>query len=154
MGPTSVSQDITYTWDTWGKPINKNPKPCIRDTIANKIVNDDRCTKFSKLLKDANLYNEYNSGLANYTVLVPIDISIEDSGIYDSRELVKGYTLPVIIPFESFAQNRAAYYNTKNNNEKLFIEYNNQEVYIDRKFRIVDANIQTANGIIHFISAV
>jgi uncharacterized surface protein with fasciclin (FAS1) repeats len=153
MGPTSDSQNITYMWDSWGDAEKKTSTHCDRDSLANFISNNPRCTKFAKLLNDANLYNEYNSSLTNYTVLIPTDNSILNSSIYDSRELIKTYTLPVIIPFELLAQNMGAYYNTKNGSEKLFIEYNNGEVYVDRQFRIVDANIQTANGMIHLISS-
>lgn len=155
MAPTSVSQDITYTWDMCTSRTNRTNEACeSRNTIANFIAKDPRCAKFTMLMVDANMFNEYNGGLVNYTVLVPIDISVENSLGYDSREIVKRYTLPVKIPLALFAQNKAAYYNTKTLSSKLFIEYIDGQVYIDREFRVVQGDIQTDNGIVHLISAV
>jgi hypothetical protein len=73
--------------------------------------------------------------------------------IYDSREIIQTYTLPIRITPELFQQNNAAYYITKNSKEKLFIEYNSGEIYVDRTFRLVTPPVNTENGLVYLMES-
>ena len=133
-------------------------KPC-PGTLLDKIQNTPEFSKFSYMVKLANLEGVLNSTQANLTVFIPTDTSLKNinDNIFINMDsttawyIVKTSIIKNRIPSEILEDSPAAYYYTLSECNRLFITNVSGITYIDDNIKIIKKDILCTNGIIHVI---
>ena len=118
-------------------------------------------TKFTYIVKLAELDILLDQEQANFTLFVPSDtelkynnqidtiISNMDKG--DAKQLVSALLLDGRLPKEILTDSPASYYTTKNNSNRMFITNINGNTKINNDVTVLHFDIIRTNGIVHVV---
>ena len=157
--PNTQSMNFTHMFKF--NDINGNlPRKCYSKNSIMDIINyHPDFTKFTYIVKLANMDQILNNIQANFTLFVPSDSSIKnlpndifinmDQG--EARTIVQSLLLDYRIPSELLKDSPVAYFNTLSPQNRLFVTNINGNTNLNNKTNVIFFDIIAKNGIIHVI---
>lgn len=127
------------------------------NSLSGILINNPNFSKFSYILKLAQLDGIYNDPQANFTLFVSDDNSLStlDDGFFinmdmsTARNIIKTCTINNRITGSLLEDSPISLYITLCNPNKLYISNINNITYINNNIKVIKKNIITNNGIIH-----
>ena len=156
-GPNTQSLNYTYMFPS--KIVKK--KGYTKGSIMDLLNTHPDFTKFTYIVKLAELDILLDQEQANFTLFVPSDtelkynnqidtiISNMDKG--DAKQLVSALLLDGRLPKEILTDSPASYYTTKNNSNRMFITNINGNTKINNDVTVLHFDIIRTNGIVHVV---
>lgn len=159
IGPNSQSYNFTHMFDMGdlrGCPKNK---PRCENSLMFLIDNNPDFSKFRYMVNLAKMDDLLDNIQADFTLFVPSDMfmnKIDDSvfvnmDIAEARHIVKSSMLDRKITSDLLSCSSAAFFNTKDPPNRLFISNVSGKLYINNDVNIIKADVKANNGIIHVI---
>ena len=158
-GPNTQPMNYTHMFDF--NDINGNTpiKTYSKNSIMDVIYNHPDFTKFSYIIKLAEMDGLLNGKQANFTIFVPSDTAIKyikkdvflnmDQG--DAKNIVNSSLLNSRIPKELIVDSPAAYFNTLSPQNRLFVTNINEITKLNNYLTVLHFDIVCTNGIIHVV---
>ena len=167
LGPAGEqSWNLLYAQDIKDlrRPIQpKEPVPC-KNSLMDFIQNNPDYSIFNYMINVGQLFNKFNSPMANFTILVPSDSYLrakysenlfKNLDLYTARETVLYHTLRGKVTFDMLRSSKCMYLDTmidKSVSSKILVEACDDTVLLDSKARLKGKDVQTKNGMIHIIN--
>jgi len=155
LGPYVEISDIKYKY-TFS---NVKKDIIIDKTSISGILSNGMYNKFLYIVKKANMLDNLNHNMSEYTLFAPTDENIKDISIkfiddnFDlllCRKIVLGSLLNKKLHSRYLLFCKSGFYKTKYDS-KLFINLKNNNFEINNKIKILKLDITASNGIIHNI---
>lgn len=157
--PATQSYNFTHMWD-FTDLRGPTPKGEYCPNSLMEIINKNPdFTKFSYMVKLANLEAILSEAQADFTLFIPSDNAIKD--VSDSvfmnmddataRHIVKSSMLDHKLSADVIKDSPASYFMTKDPPNRLFITNISGNTYINNDINVIKFNVMASNGIIHVI---
>ena len=155
LGPYVEISDIKYKY-TFS---NVNKDIILDNSSISGILNNGMYNKFLHIVKKANMLDNLNNCISEYTLFAPTDENIKDISIkfiednFDlllCRQIVLGSLLNKKLHSRYLIFCKSGFYKTKYDS-KLFINLKNNNFEINNKIKILKLDINASNGVIHNI---
>jgi len=160
-GPNSQPLNFTYLFKN-RQIVRDIPRTSYtKGSIMDILNTHPDFTKFTYIIKLAEMDNILDNIQANFTIFVPSDTELKyeyidnriatmDTG--DAREIVLASLIDERIPKELITDSPAAYFITKNKVNRMFITNINNISKINNDITILQFDIIAMNGIIHVVN--
>lgn len=159
IGPYTQSNNFTHMFSIPDLRSCKKLKEYHPNSLMDIITTNKNFTKFKYIVKLAKLESILESPQTDLTIFIPNDKDLKhipegvfiNMDISVAKHIVKSSMLNRKIPSEILKHSLAAFYNTKDPNNKLYISNNSNKTYINNSINIINFDIQATNGMIHVI---
>ena len=158
-GPNTQSMNFSHMFQFNDINGRLPKKTYSKNSIMDVIEYHPDFTKFSYIIKLAEMDDIFGKNQANFTLFVPSNTSIKnipediflnmDQG--DAKNIVQASLLDYRIPKELLTDSPAAYFNTLSPQNRIFVTNINSKTKINNNLNVVHFDIICTNGIIHVV---
>ncbi len=158
--PNSQSLNFTHMWSHTDL---RGPLPKAQacgNTLLGALENNPDFSSFRKIVALAKMEDIFNNIQANFTVFVPSDTFLSDKikkeidnmDLLKARQIIKASSLDNKISSESFIGRQSLSLVTRDRSNRIRVNSNNDETFLNETIKVVDYDLILENGIIHTVS--